>query len=233
MHESGHARGLNEWARRGWCRLEQLANFLSPAQKPVIICQSTTNVETYPPRGYIGCSCLRYPVGEADFTVDDDRRTLGPVIQAMIESKQAAALRGGDVVTFRVLHVMKDRLLLGTGVEEEREATLSEWLAALKLAGPTDADECMGALHYAVLAGRVDLAAVLLDQGADLNRLVTPQYSKRGAQHLLEFADVGVSAFSLALCNRHQPEMIQMLMARGAGASFTLKDYMARKRMCN
>ena len=117
--------------------------------------------------------CLRYPVGEADFTVDDDRRTLGPVIQAMIESKQAAALRGGDVVTFRVLHVMKDRLLLGTGAEEEREATLSEWLAALKLAGPTDADECMGALHYAVLAGRVDLAAVLLDQGADLNRLVT------------------------------------------------------------
>ena len=61
MHESGHARGLNEWARRGWCRLEQLANFLSPAQKPVIICQSTTNVETYPPRGYIGCSWGQNP----------------------------------------------------------------------------------------------------------------------------------------------------------------------------
>ena len=219
-HESGKSRGINDWARRGWCRLEQLANFLSPAQKPVIICQSTTNMETYPPRGYLGCSCLRYPVGEAEFTVDDDRRSLGPVIQAMIASKQAAALGGHDLVTFRVLHVMMDRLLLGTGVEVEREATLSEWLAALKLDGPSDADECMGALHYAVLAGRVDLAAALLDQGADLSRLITKKYSKQGAQYMIEYADVGVSAFTLALTNRHQPEMIQMLMARGAGASF-------------
>jgi hypothetical protein len=219
-HEAGHARGINEWARRGWCRLEQLANFLSPAQKPVVVCQSTTNVETYPPRGYLGCTCLRYPVGEADFTVDADRASLGPVIEAMIASKRAAALRSGDLVTFRVLHVMRDRLLVGTGVEVEQEPTLAEWLAALRLDGPADADGCMGALHYAVLAGRVDLAAALLDQGADLGRLITPQYSKQGAQHMLEFADVGVSAFSLALCNRHQPEMIQMLMARGAGTSF-------------
>ena len=63
------------------CRLEQLANFLSPVRRPLIVVKSTTFVETFTACGTIFSSCYRTSVGEGAFTVDDDRVCLGPVIR--------------------------------------------------------------------------------------------------------------------------------------------------------
>ena len=209
VHENGKIRGAAEWARRGWCRLEQMANFLSAVEKPMIICQSLCNIESYPARGNLGNACPRYGVGEGEFTVDDDRKQLGPVILQLIASKQANALKEGDLVTYRVLHVMTDRMLANTGTTVAREQSLSDFLAALQLSSPTDGDRKLSALHYAVVAGRVDFVEELLDQGAD------PKALTGDVTHLLDLAQEGTPLLALAASCRYQPAMVQMLLGRG------------------
>ncbi len=209
VHESGKVRGAAEWARRGWCRLEQLANCLSPTEKPMVVCQSLTNIETYPARGFYGSACPRFAAGEGDFTVEDDRKQLGPVIRRLIASRKASALAAGDLVSYRVVHVMSDRMLANTGTAAPREASLDAWLRALRFSAPTDRDHKLTALHYAVLSGRVDLAAELLERGADGEALTG------NMEHMLDFVVEGTPILGLAVNGRYQPEMVRMLLSRG------------------
>ena len=50
-HENGSVRDYRAWHKRGWCRLEQLSNALSPVAKPIILVQSRSDVCTFPARG--------------------------------------------------------------------------------------------------------------------------------------------------------------------------------------
>ena len=210
QHESGQYRGINEWSMRGWCRVEQLSNFLSPTPQPVVVCQSLTNIETYPPRGYMGCTSGRYPVGEANFTVDDDRIQLGPVILQLIADRKALALERGELPFYRTLHCLTERLVAGTGVAFTPEKTLDEWLTNMQLATPTAFDGICSPLHYAIIAGRVDFASELIDRGCDVNGVTGD------LQHMIDFVAKKTSAICLASVVREQPEMIRMLLERGA-----------------
>lgn len=75
--EDGSVRDLRAWMRRGWCRMELLANALSPSPKPLITIESKTAITLWQPGGVVGHGWTQSPVGEADFTSEDDRRTLG------------------------------------------------------------------------------------------------------------------------------------------------------------
>ena len=216
----GTPRGINEWCSRGWCRLEQLGNFLSETQKPLIVVKSPTFVESYTPCGTIFTPCWRTSVGEGQFTVDDDRVRLGPVIRGMIDFRRSVALAKGELFYYRILHSLADKLLRGTDTSMRREETLDEWLEALRLSSATDKDEMMSAIHYAVVAGRVDIVTALLDAGADVHAMTTGN-----ASMVITWLQVPIGVLALACMARNQPEMIRLLLARGADAFALTKGF--------
>jgi hypothetical protein len=212
-HENGEPRGILAWSKRGWCRLEQLANYLSATPKPVLVVQSATMIEAHHPVGWISCPAWRLSVGNANFTVDEDRRTLGPVILQMIQRRQALALEQGDLVFYRLLKALTNPLLHGTGIDVPNEATVDDWLVAMRFASATDKDESMSALHYAVFGGRQDIAEALLARGANVNAT-----TKTDLLDKISWVDKKFSVLHLALLSRNQPRLIQMLLDHGANA---------------
>ena len=212
-HENGEPRGILAWSKRGWCRLEQLANYLSATPKPVLVAQSATMIEAHHPVGWISCPAWRLSVGNANFTVDEDRLTLGPVILQMIQRRQALALEQGDLVFYRLLKALTNPLLHGTGVSVPNEATVDDWLAAMRFALATDTDKTMSALHYAVIGGRQDIAQALLARGADVNAT-----TKTDLLDKISWVEKKFGVLHLAVLSRNQPKLIQMLLDHGANA---------------
>ena len=67
-HENGSVRDVRGWHSRGWCRMEMLANALSPKSKPLIVAQTPSVIELHAPSGPTERSFTLYPVGRGDFT---------------------------------------------------------------------------------------------------------------------------------------------------------------------
>lgn len=77
--EDGSTRDVRAWAGRGWCRLEQFANAMSPASKPLIIAQTPTDVVGHGPGGATHvCTWIHNTIGRGAFTVDADKEVPGP-----------------------------------------------------------------------------------------------------------------------------------------------------------
>jgi ankyrin repeat protein len=166
--DDGSIRDVRAWGERGWCRMENLANSLSPVKKTFIVAQSATNVFAYGPSGIVGRYWFQETVGRGNFTVDADKLALGPTVLQLIRTRQEHALREGDLTFFRVLHAISNSLLygLGTSVPEE---PLEEWMATMRFEGVHDgAKEGLTPLRFAVIADRIDLVQQLLDAGADV-----------------------------------------------------------------
>jgi len=107
-HENGSFRDLSAWKRRGWCRLEVLANKLSPRPKVCIVAESTSSV-------YIdqACELLFAPVCAGDFTMEADRSEVGFLVERMLTCRKAIALRDQDLTYFRIITAFKEPLLRG------------------------------------------------------------------------------------------------------------------------
>ena len=119
------------WMRRGWCRLELLANAMSPTQKNVILAESSTQLVSHGPKGIFGQSWFSSSVGKGEFTVPLDRGALGPVINGMLNSRKEQALAKGDMTLYRFIHASTVSTLAdGTSVVVEE--TLDEWMEAMK-----------------------------------------------------------------------------------------------------
>jgi hypothetical protein len=69
VHERGHRCDLNSWMGRGWCRMEQLCNALSPKSKPIIVVRTRQLRSALPPGGQHFRDWLCCPVGLGGFTV--------------------------------------------------------------------------------------------------------------------------------------------------------------------
>jgi ankyrin repeat protein len=217
-HEAGDVRDVRAWSRRGWCQMEQLGNALSPEAKPLILAQSTSSVFTYGPGGILGRCWLLNPVGLGDFTVDDDRHTLGPVISALVNARKALARQQRDLVWYRVMHACKAHLLRGTGCDDDaehvpREPSLDAWLKAMLFeSGDVDEEATSSGLtplRYAVLAGRLDLAKELLSRGAK-----TEVKLKKDLPNF-EFLK-GYTILHSAILIRDDVEMVRLLLSHGA-----------------
>ena len=173
QHENGSMRDYRAWMRRGWCRVEALSNVLAQRSKQIILMQSRSDMVKYGARGISSGEWINSPIGMADFTVEADRYALGPVIAKLIDDRMAAKKAEGTMHGwrwFRTLHSLKARLLIGTGVETQPDATLDAWMSRLHFSSPTETDkDGWSPLRYAVMEGREDIARALLDAGADVN----------------------------------------------------------------
>lgn len=74
-------------------------------------------------------------------------------------------------------------------------------------------------LHIAVQAGKADVAALLLDSGADVNARVAEVHGARGLLH-----SYGETPLTLAIIPFHHTRMIDLLISRGADPNATLWD---------
>lgn len=116
VHESGAPRDLGAWSKRGWCRLELLCNGLAPVPKPFIVAQSSTAVSTFSSLGLTARTWVHCPVGLADFSVDADRRILGPVMAKLIDAAVDRKIESGTEEGLRwsrFLTAVRSRLLAG------------------------------------------------------------------------------------------------------------------------
>jgi hypothetical protein len=228
-HENGTVRDVRGWHSRGWCRMEMLANALSPKSKPLIVAQTPSVIELHAPSGPTERSFMLYPVGRGNFTVDADKAKLAPVVASLISARKAYAAARGDTFWFRVMHASAAKLLEGLGAEEQGLAPpaegLEQWFASMKFEGEPAAacvaptDDGMTPLRYAAgLAGSVDLVREILaiapsvDVEAPLPR---PMVMFEGPEH-----------FSILMhaCKAHdKAELITALL--DAGASAELPDH--------
>ena len=219
-HEDGSLRDERAWFGRGWCRMEQLANALSPTVKPLIIAQSTSSVISYGPAGHSGHNgWFLSPVGRGRFTVPEDIKALGPVISQLLERRKAQALRDGDLGFYRHLHALGPSLLEGTDGEVPREKTLDEWMAAMHFTSVhDDIKSGLTPLRYAVLNGRADLAAELLDLGADIEAPVRSPTAKMTNTFLILKKITVLGTALMAACSGREEcvECVKVLLERGA-----------------
>ena len=102
-HEDGSVRDLRAWQSRGWCRMEQLSNALSPHPRPFVVFESTRAMRAWPPSGVLGHNIFAFSVGEGAFSVDRDRLALGPVILSLIGRAERRAKERGERSAFQFL----------------------------------------------------------------------------------------------------------------------------------
>ena len=86
----------SSWSRRGWCRLERAARELS-AYDSWILVQGSTSLKMIGTVLSFGSG----PVGEGEFTVEDDRLKLAPVMQKIVNRKLTLSLQAGDLPAYR------------------------------------------------------------------------------------------------------------------------------------
>lgn len=216
-HENGSVRDHRAWARRGWCRVECLANGLAPQKtvmsRQLILVQSPSSIQTYGSPGITASDWMTHPIGLGDFTVEADRATLGPVVLQMIEERaEASRAEGTDegLRWHRMLHVLKARLLSGTGVQVPPVPTLDSWMRHLGFASATE--ECGGwsPLRLAAIEGRADLVAALLDAGANANGTIHADY-----QPLVGQKGLNVIGSALFFVPDNGP-VLRLLLSHGA-----------------
>jgi hypothetical protein len=200
-HEDGDLRDVRAWANRGWhatairteglatagkstaadphvriaaarCRMEMFANALSTDAKPMIVAQSPTDVRTFGSNGLLAHGWLVHPVGLGNFSVAADREKLGGVIVRLITARKQAALKQGDLLTYRLLHACTRRLLQGISTSNPHmpaDEPLVEWMAAMRFTSAADGMRSgYTPLRFAVMAGREDLVEQLLAIGASV-----------------------------------------------------------------
>ena len=208
-------------ARVGWARLVQDGLFCnalaSVGNRPLIVAQSASDIVTYPATGtftnnvfHAGCA-----VGQGRFTVEADRAKLGPVMERVLAARKRTAFADGDIFTYRLLHAKASALLAGTGADVAAEGTLDEWMAAMRFETVRDCErgdpDGWTPLIFAVVANRVDLAAALLDRGAKLR-----QRTRRVDKWQCLMRGFTPQHAAATMCD--SPEMMQLLLARGASA---------------
>ena len=171
----------SSWRNRGWCRLERAMRELS--EGPWIMVQSAMHIEVM-----VATDAFNRPTGEGAFAVADDKAKLGPVLAAALKRKMLNALRGGDLVTYRIVRNLQSVHLRGLDIEPE--VNLIPGFVADKVCNTDDSAVVVAEffhqngfsrineldhagfrpLHYAALSGDAKLIKALLEQRADLSK---------------------------------------------------------------
>ena len=213
-HEDGSVRDVRAWNERGWCRMEQFANAMSPVSKTVIVAESPTSVQSHGPWGVGFSNWMQSPVGEGTFTVESDKAKLGPSIRKLIEARKAQCDLDGDLGFYRFLCAATSKLLGGTDVDV-KELPLDEWLAELRFSGPCDDEETTGLspLRFAIIASRADLVAQLLERGANAECRTKQQPKGFGMKLFMKGTPLIVDC---CMMGRNDPACLNLLLAHGA-----------------
>ena len=210
---------MRAWGERGWCRLENLANSLSPTQKSFIVAQSATSIFSYGPSGMIGRLWYDEVVGTGNFAVEADKLSLGHPILQMITLRKGMAEDSGDLPFYRFLCAMTKKLLDGCGAQTP-SLPLDEWLKELRFTTTVDeAKSGLSPLRFAVIAQRVDLVAQILEHpDVDVEAPIKPP--KKGTTAANMFLAGQTILISAALFN-DKPDIVKLLLAKGANPRVT------------
>eukprot|EP00439_Symbiodinium_sp_Y106_P063544 s2342_g9.t2 len=202
---------VESWSTRAWCRLERAARELSPDNLWILI-ESETSIQTVG----TALSFPTGPVGEGDFTIEDDRQKVAKVMRKILMQKLNHCLRVGDLpgyrrhfnlqtVHFRGLQIPPFSNCEGDGDDD----VVAEFLHQNGFGNVAEADSAgWRPLHYAALAGNTEVLRGLLEQRADVNWRTSKD------EPMLGFP-IWMSALDLASFFKHQ-EATQFLLAARA-----------------
>lgn len=216
-HENGSVRDLLAWNNRGWCRMEQVSNALSPRSKPVVCATSVNSIKNFGPCEILGRLWFNEVVGKGAFAVDSDRYALRDVIKGMLDRRAAQAMQQGSLVWYRTLLALETSILAGTGYEDPMAGcTLGEWMARMHFESVHDgAATGYTPLRFAVMAGRVDLVdEILKDPTVDVQAPIR----KKHKELMFNFLD-GLTILHQACISQHGEvvgAIVERLLARGA-----------------
>ena len=212
--ESREAKVLSalSWGRRGWCRLERAARELS-AEASWILLQDEASMELVGTAFSFGSGCL----GEGDFTVEEDRVALAPVMRSILLQKLQHCLRSKDFCGFRRHLNLQGVHLRGLQVEPLEgllpSLQLDEVAEFLHQNGFRRVCEVDGAgwqaLHYAALAGNANVLQGLLKERANVNQRTLKDVPSLGYPPR-------ASALDLTLFYKHHEATRLLLEARAS-----------------
>eukprot|EP00439_Symbiodinium_sp_Y106_P020701 s404_g2.t1 len=206
------------WGRRGWCRLERACRELS-ANGTWVLIQGKTRMQLLGtplafPAG---------PIGEGDFSVDEDRVKLAPVLREALAQRLRTFLKSGDLVSYRALLNLQGFYLRGLPAEpatdfvpgfEKKEADgsfplVDRFLYQNGFNTAHDADAAgLTPLYCAALAGNTALIDDLLKLRADIN--------SRSKKALPRFSLIPqMSALDMCTFFRHT-DAARLLLAHGS-----------------
>ena len=169
-------------------------------------------------------------VGEGEFTVEEDRQKLAPVMKRIVEKKLLLSLEAGDLPAYRRHLSLQTVHLRGLQIEPvhnlipDNEAHHSQdndpvtrFLYQSGLADEKKKDAAgFWPLHYAALLGNRDVVKGLLARHADPNRRTAKAEPKLGFPPW-------VSALDLAIFYKHN-DAAQLLIAARARLNGGIED---------
>ncbi|CAE8744064.1 unnamed protein product, partial [Polarella glacialis] len=104
--DQGSTMSYNSWKKRGWCRAERAARFLSTHNTSMIIVESPIRLELA-----MAFESLWCPAGSGDFTQDADKRQVGHLLKLLLTNKLQASLAMGKFHEYRLLLNLQRNLL--------------------------------------------------------------------------------------------------------------------------
>lgn len=200
------------WGRRGWCRLERAARELS-AEPAWILVQDEASMELVGTAFSFGSGCL----GEGDFTVEEDRQALAPVMRNILLQKLQNCLRTKDIPGFRRQLNLQGVHLRGLQVEPVQGLlqslhldAVAEFLHQNGFRKACEVDRAgWQALHYAAMAGNCKVLQGLLEVRANVNKRTLKDVPSLGYPP-------EASALDLTLFYRHHEATRLLLQARAS-----------------
>ncbi|CAE8728418.1 unnamed protein product [Polarella glacialis] len=118
--DQGSTMSYNSWKKRGWCRAERAARFLSTHNTSMIIVESPIRLELA-----MAFESLWCPAGSGDFTQDADKRQVGHLLKLLLTNKLQASLAMGKFHEYRVLLNLQRNLLQNLPIGSITEVVLS------------------------------------------------------------------------------------------------------------
>ena len=199
-----------------------------------ILVQSVTSLAV----AGIGASFVSASVGEGEFSVEEDRERLAPVVKAIVKRKLTLCLQRGDLpgyrrhlnlqgVHLRSLDVQPLEGILPSATTTDASGDLLDPVAKfLKLNGFRTVSERDEAgwfpLHYAALSGNIEVVEGLLFKRANIDQQTTKNEGTLGIPP-------GASALECAIFGTHN-ELAKLLIAKRAkldGSSFPTLQFAA------
>ena len=163
------------------------------------------------------------PAGEAEFSVDEDRKTLGPVVKGALHRKLWKLLEAQDFVNYRLLLNLQSFYLRGLPVDAEHEIipgfeanrrpgspslVVQKFLYQNGFLSATEMDSNGWApVHYAALHGDAAIMHGLLELRADPNCNTEKDQKRVGAPP-------GIPALNLCLFFNNNDAARQLIFAR-------------------
>ena len=229
--DTGKPCNLESWRSRGWCRLEEMANFLSKQMmNPLIITEHKhVHVEEFADFWSFRANSPLGAVGCGDFTADSDRWVCMQVLHGMWKGKLVQLARANQRMMLTLFGVMQTKLMAMpadlaslspevfgdyTGTDAEWNNTASTWEAIStdwKLGDLSEEGHPIGPPIVVAMLGDANLmrSAFSAESGYD----VLERHKATGATTLMHAAGAG-SCEAVQVCF----ELAQQAAAAAAAA---------------